>query len=101
MVKAESNDPEALLAALKSGAFYASSGPEIHAIEVADGKAIVECSAAANVALLGRGSRSENTMGPAQTRVVLETGKFAGDWFRVVVIDRAGKRAWSNPIWFD
>ncbi|MGE0237388.1 MAG: hypothetical protein AB7S59_01610 [Parvibaculaceae bacterium] len=22
-------------------------------------------------------------------------------WFRVVVIDQAGKRAWTNPIWKD
>ncbi|NMD08157.1 MAG: phosphotransferase, partial [Phyllobacteriaceae bacterium] len=22
-------------------------------------------------------------------------------WFRVVIIDHAGKRAWSNPIWID
>jgi len=22
-------------------------------------------------------------------------------WFRVTAIDNAGKRAWSNPIWFD
>ncbi len=23
------------------------------------------------------------------------------DWLRVVVIDRAGKRAWTNPVWKD
>ncbi|VAV86484.1 hypothetical protein MNBD_ALPHA08-1045, partial [hydrothermal vent metagenome] len=22
-------------------------------------------------------------------------------WFRVVIIDQAGKRAWSNPVWLD
>jgi hypothetical protein len=28
-----------------------------------------------------------------------ETGPDA--WFRVVAIDAAGRRAWTNPIWLD
>jgi hypothetical protein len=27
--------------------------------------------------------------------------KKTSPWFRVTVIDAAGKRAWSNPIWWD
>ena len=28
-------------------------------------------------------------------------GRRKSPWFRVVAIDHAGKRAWSNPIWWD
>lgn len=44
MVKAEQNTPDAILAALKSGAYYASEGPEIHHAEMLDGFLHVECS---------------------------------------------------------
>lgn len=35
MVKAEANEPEALLAALKAGEFYSSQGPQLSRVEVA------------------------------------------------------------------
>lgn len=37
-VRAESLDPAALLTALKAGHYYASTGPEIHAIRLHDGQ---------------------------------------------------------------
>ena len=99
MVKAEANEPEALLAAMKAGAFYASQGPLIHAFAVAGGEAHVECSPAVNVALLGRGSRTVNVNGRQMTRASLSLERFSGDWFRLVVTDAAGRLAWSNPVW--
>ena len=44
MVKAEANEPGALLAALKAGHFYSSQGPLIHAAEISGGVLHVECS---------------------------------------------------------
>ena len=99
MVKAEANEPEELLAAMKAGRFYASQGPLIHEFAVSGGEAHVECSPVANVALVGRGSRVAHRIGRQRTRTVLATEKFAGDWFRLVVTDAAGKSAWSNPVW--
>ena len=32
-------------------------------------------------------------------RVTLDARCAASPWLRVTVIDAAGKRAWSNPIW--
>ena len=38
MVKSETRDPEALLAALKAGNYFSSSGPEIHDLVVEPGE---------------------------------------------------------------
>jgi hypothetical protein len=41
MVKAETNTPEALLAALKAGAFYSTQGPELRDVRVEDGQTLL------------------------------------------------------------
>jgi hypothetical protein len=99
MVKAERNEPELLLAALKAGHFYSSQGPLIHDLRVDHDEIEVSCSKAAAVMLLGRGSRAEQVMAPAQERVRLPTGKFRGGFVRAVVVDEQRRRAWSNPVW--
>ena len=97
MVKAEANEPEALLQALKAGDFYSSQGPEIHSAEIVGGALHVECSPAVNIAVVGRGSRSVHVHGRQLTRAEISLERFAGDWFRFVVMDAAGRWAWSNP----
>ena len=99
MVKAASNEPEALTAAMKAGDFYSSQGPLIHGFAVEGGEAHVECSPAASVSIVGRGCRVVNAAGRALTRASLSLERFAGDWFRLVVTDAAGRPAWSNPVW--
>jgi predicted metal-dependent phosphoesterase TrpH len=98
MVKAEENEPTALVEALKAGHFYASQGPQIHAAEVSGGTLHVECSPAVSIAAVGRGCRSVHAHGRQLTRAELSLERFAGDWFRFVVSDAAGHRAWSNPV---
>ncbi len=108
-VKAESLDPDALLHSLKAGLYYSSMGPELHAIEV-NGKDIsISCSPVDTIAVICGNSRSVLRNGRAITDASLDLGKLekgwllrrTSPWFRVVVIDNAGKRAWSNPIWWD
>lgn len=101
MVKAEANEPEALLTAMKVGDFYSSQGPLIHAFAIEGGAAHVECSPATNVALVGRGSRATHVAGRQLTRASLPLERFAGDWLRLVLTDAAGRSAWSNPVWLD
>jgi predicted metal-dependent phosphoesterase TrpH len=98
MAKADANEPEALLAALKAGRFYASQGPTIHGAEISGETLVVECSPAVNICVVGRGSRAVNVSRRQITRAELPLGRFAGDWFRFVVTDAAGKSAWSNPV---
>lgn len=100
MVKAETNTPEALLAALKAGAFYSSQGPEIRDVRVDGDHVVVECSAAASVVAIGHGTGAKAVHGHSMTRAAVPLARLnASPWLRVAVIDAAGKRAWSNPIW--
>ncbi len=100
MVKAEANEPEALLAGLKAGAFYSSQGPELRDVRVEGDHVVVECSAAASVVAIGQGTGAKAVHGHSMTRAEVPLARLNGSpWVRVAVIDGAGKRAWSNPIW--
>ncbi len=102
MVKSETLEPEALVEALKAGRYYSSQGPEIHALQVSCTEVIVECSPATTIVALGRGSAGAFSTSPGQTSARLPLDKFRkGGWLRVVVVDEAGRRAWSNPVWLD
>jgi hypothetical protein len=102
MVKASANEPEALLAALKAGHFYASQGPRIEGILWGEDSVEVHCSPASSIMVLGRGSSAAQSVAPLQTRTVLPLEKLRdGGFARIVVADAAGKRAWSNPYFFE
>ena len=109
-VKAESLDPEALLAALKAGQFYSSQGPRLLDVEVSRSEVQVKCSPVDAVALVTGTSRAISRLGRHLTEATLDVGEAkrqawadpgADAWFRIVVIDAAGRRAWTNPIWVD
>ncbi|MEF2550330.1 CehA/McbA family metallohydrolase [Aurantimonas sp. A2-1-M11] len=99
MVKAEANEPEALLAAMKAGAYYSSQGPAIVDLVVVADQLEITSSPVVTISLVGRGSRADCVTGRQLTRTTLPLDRFAGHWCRVVVTDAAGHRAWSNPIW--
>ena len=108
-VKAESLDPEILLQALKDGHYYSSQGPELTNITL-DGKELnISCSPVDTITVVCGHSRTCVKTGKAITSASfdlakLETGwllKKPSPWFRVTVIDHAGKKAWSNPYWWD
>ncbi|MAU96013.1 MAG: phosphotransferase [Fulvimarina sp.] len=103
MVKAETNRPDDLLAAMKDGLYYSSQGPAIGAIETAGDTLLVRTSAARMISLVGRGSRAETAYAEDGSLVSAELSlkRVAGDWCRVVVCDGDGKLAWSNPIFPD
>ena len=100
MVKAEANEPEALLSALKAGHFYSSQGPELRDVRIEGGKLIVECSAVSSIVALGWGTGAKAVHGHSVTRGEVSLDRLNNSpWIRAAVIDAAGKRAWSNPIW--
>ncbi len=102
MVKALENSPQALLAALKAGDFYSSQGPELRGIEIGTRHITVDCSAVSSIIVQGQASAAKAVHGQSLTTGQIELDRFANSpWLRVSVIDRAGKRAWSNPIWRD
>jgi predicted metal-dependent phosphoesterase TrpH len=112
MVRAEDDDPETIVAALKSGACYSSQGPEIHAVEFDDDRMTVRCSPAAAVFVTGPSwpfRMARDVAGEASFPLVPDNdwerfhpdtadGWFAGKWVRVTVLDHDGRRAWTNAL---
>jgi len=114
---------DAVLAALRERRYYASTGPVIHDIAVEGQFVRVECSSARNIHVIGPAPHGAGLVaGPMglahraerkrdQTAWVegmdqadgLTGGTFtlaaSSRWFRVVVEDARGRRAWSNPFW--
>ena len=100
-VHAESLTPEAILESLKAGRYYSSQGPEIRNIQISGGDIHIECSPASAIILQGRGARSEHQLGSGLLKASFPTKKFEDAYVRVTIRDQSGKKAWSNPIWFD
>ncbi len=109
MVKAQSLDPEALLAALKAGHFYASQGPRIDFVGVEGDELRIACSPVQSITLLGGACRTATQLGRGivearftmeAVRAVARSGPGA-KWFRIAVIGADGRRAWTNPVFID
>ncbi len=101
MAKAERNEPEELLEALKAGAYYASQGPLIHDVRRVDDALEVVCSPAASIILLGPGSFNRRVVGEGLTRASLPLEPVPGEWRRIAVRDAMGRAAWTGALWFD
>ena len=102
MVKAERNTPAALVAALKAGHHYSSQGPDFNAINWDGDKVQVHSSPVSAVMVQGKGSASVVTQGHSMTSTTVGIERLAqSDWARIVIIDAAGKRAFSQPYWRD
>ncbi|MFF0374121.1 CehA/McbA family metallohydrolase [Actinoplanes missouriensis] len=97
-VRAEELTPEALLAALKAGHYYSSTGPEIHDVRVGDGAVHVSCSAARKVMVTGGDPGVQLIEGLSLTEGSLPVAMFRRGWCRVTVEDAEGNRAWTNPF---
>jgi hypothetical protein len=104
-VWAESLEPAALLAGLKSGSYYATQGPEIRRLD-RDGEQLqVATSPAHTIALGGAGDRwlDATTVldknGGLVSDATFDLSAFRESYCRVTVVDTDGRRAWSNPIW--
>jgi hypothetical protein len=97
-VKAESLDPEALLAALLAGHYYSSTGPEIHDLTLGDGCLTVRCSPVSRILLTGGRPGKQVVSGDGLTEATLPLDLF-GTYVRVTVVAASGARAWSNPVW--
>jgi hypothetical protein len=115
-VRAADRTQAAVLDALRSGAFYGSTGPEIRGVEVGEHEVVVECSPSAAVTLYcgrARGARANaGRLGYPNharvlarnddgllTRVALERPWDGGRYGRVEVKAEDGTKAWTNPLW--
>lgn len=101
MVRSVANDPDALLAALKSGAYYSSQGPAIEDVRFDADHVEIACSPVNSIMALGRGSLAVQSREPGATRAVLPLDRIRrGGFVRIAVADARGRRAWTNPIWW-
>lgn len=98
-------DPEALLGSLKSGSYYSTQGPSFHGLLVDGERLRVETSEAYAISLTGGGDRWQSgqerhsTDGEPIVEAEFDLAPFRDSHCRVSVVDSAGRRAWSNPIW--
>lgn len=101
-VKSESLDQASLLAALRAGHFYSSTGPELHDVRIEGDHLHIACSTAEFVAVSGLGSRSQRLVpGPVESGSVSIAPFRDGGFCRVTVVAANGTQAWTNPIWLD
>jgi len=98
-VKAEALEPEALLASLKAGHYYASTGAEIHNVAITSHEIVVECSPAVGVMLGGIGTVRNYKRGDNITCASFPRAMFDDAFFRVNVVQADGKKAWTSPVW--
>ena len=100
MVKSNENNARSILKSLKEGAFYSSEGPDLVDIEIEAESVEIQTTPVSTVIVQGQGSAYVAQHGEdlVSTQLSLEPVKVS-PWLRITVIDHAGKRAWSNPIW--
>lgn len=100
MVRATENTPQALVAALKAGQMYASTGPEFHDVRWEAAQVTLEISACTTAIVQGAGKAAVAVHGDEMRRVSLPLGQLdASPWMRLTIIDAKGRRAWTNPVW--
>jgi hypothetical protein len=107
---------EAVLEALRSGAFYSSTGPLIRELDVGPDAVVVRCSPARSVTLVGtreRGARvNAGRLGYPLAGEILDLDhdglvlaarleRPRSRYGRLEVEDAQGRKAWTNPLWFD
>jgi len=104
-VKAASRDQADLLAAIRDGMFYASTGPTIGAVEFDGRQMRLECSPAQEVRLVnprpGVGWTSFRLGRPGPYTQIEWTVPEAWNMVRVEIMDETGRRAWTNPFILD
>lgn len=101
MVAAEENSEEAVIRALRKGDFYASQGPEFHRIEMEDNKIKVWCSPVKYVCFLSDvpWEKGRTVAGDGLTYAEFTPRTDVSHrFFRIMLADESGKRAWSNPF---
>ena len=92
-VRSESLDPVSLLAALKAGAFYSSTGPELHDVRIEGDELVIACSPVETILVTSRGARSQRQIAAGITGAPFPIC----DWrelgfLRVTVFDERGGR---------
>jgi hypothetical protein len=106
-VKSPALEPDLIVEALKSGHYYSSQGPQIYELAATRRQLSLVCSPVNAITIVGGTSRAICKIGHFITNATLDLTKIDETWraekselwFRLAIIDAAGRRAWTNPIW--
>ena len=101
MVAEDALKAGAIIKALKAGDYFASCGPAFTSIRLDGNMLHVTCSPVDRIVIAAGGHCSFATSGNGLTEARIEISSTDFEFFRVVLTDRAGKQAWSNPYWMD
>ena len=103
MIKADRLDYRTITGALEAGNFYASQGPEIHALWMKNGKLYIECGPAEKIQFTS-GIRRNSVVwaepGESVTEAVFDV-KPEDVYIRVTVTDHAGRHADTRAYFTD
>jgi len=102
MVKAPSLDLASVIEALKTGAFYSTTGPVIEDVAIQDGHVRVRCSPATSVSFMGQRYYGRRyAAAPGETMCEAEYPLRGEErYLRIEVAGATGGMAWTNPIYF-
>jgi len=105
MVKARTLTQSAIMNALRKGHFYATCGPEIRSLCLRQGIATLECSPVREVVWHGEGPDGIRVTANTHplTHVECDLSQFynRGKYLRLEIADTEGRKAWTNPIWWN
>ena len=99
MVQCDELTVPSVLEAIQAGRFYATQGPEFHALEYADGQLRLRCSPVSRIIFYSNRPWVDKRVltGDALTEVVW-TAQPGEHFIRAELVDAEGHHAWSAPL---
>lgn len=86
----------------KKGAFYSSTGPQIHHMHIENWRHLsVFCRVTEQIIAGGTGLERRHVIRPRVTEAMIDLSRFESPLVRITVRDRHGGRAWTNAMWLD
>ena len=101
MVAAAELSQNAVLAALKAGHHYASTGAYFTDLQIEGAILTVSSSPVENVVISGTGHLAMSETGQDMTVTQFDLSEFRSNWFRITIRGSEGQMAWSNPYFKD
>lgn len=100
-VQAAEGSPEAITAALQTGRFYGTTGPEIYAIHYDDDSVEVSCSPVRSIRCVGPNGAGRRLLASEEGGLTTARFQVPQEWPspRIEAEDFCGHRAWTNPLY--
>lgn len=106
MVKAQRLERAEIVSSLRSGQFYASTGPQFLDIRCEGGTLHVRTSPVRSICAVGRNGKGRQDRSQPTDQLISEARVDISDWniadpqdyLRLEIEDEHGRRAWTNPL---